>query len=310
MDVDGYLNIKGGINFADATELTLDSGGAITITKSIHTVDTYSDTASDDLVTINGGTDGKMIMFRPNHTDRTIVIKETGNIYCGGTDISLEDTKKYVILIYDSVLTKWVVAGGSGLSGSDITIKTLAVDGADNNSRFYFQNSAADNLAIAWHSSQSAPEQTPAIHGRLTSGKVYNTIYNDVADFFELENEIDIEYGKVYVYEDNGNVRKSKEYCEMGILGIATDTYGFGVGHKSNKKQIPISVAGYVLAFVDKPYPSGTPLTSILDGQLTEMKREDVMKYPERIIGTFIKIEPKEEWNEILVNGRCWVKVK
>jgi hypothetical protein len=149
---------------------------------------------------------------------------------------------------------------------------------------------------------------TLTVDGNLTATKVYNAVYNDIADYFEMDYEIEIEYGKVYIY-DNG-VRQSREYCEMGILGIATDTYGFGVGNKENTPQIPISVAGYVLAYVDGEYLSGTPLTCTSDGMITKMKREDVIKYPERIVGTYIKKEYYLQWNDIVVNGRHWIKIK
>jgi len=98
---------------ATPTELTISSG-AVTATQTIHFIDTESDAASDDLVTINGGADGKLLIFRPIHTDRTVVVKETGNICTGGSDITLNDTSKYILFVYDAALTKWVVIGGTG----------------------------------------------------------------------------------------------------------------------------------------------------------------------------------------------------
>ncbi|MBV6343635.1 hypothetical protein, partial [Candidatus Magnetobacterium casense] len=109
-------------------ELTLGTGaddGKITVTGVLHTVDTYGDAASDDLATITAGTGGQPLYIRANHTDRTIVVKSTGNIDNGGTDITLDDSTKYVHLVYDSVLTKWVVisafpAASGGLASTDI----------------------------------------------------------------------------------------------------------------------------------------------------------------------------------------------
>jgi hypothetical protein len=99
-----------------ATELTIASG-VITATQSLHTVDTEGDASTDDLVTVTAGTPGQLLAIRANHTDRTIVIKETGNILCGGSAISLSDISKYVLFNYDSDLSKWVVIGGSGAGG-------------------------------------------------------------------------------------------------------------------------------------------------------------------------------------------------
>jgi hypothetical protein len=98
---------------------------------------------------------------------------------------------------------------------------------------------------------------------------------------------------------------------EIGAIGICTDTYGFGVGSKKDgMKQMPIAIGGFVLAYVDKEYPSGTPLTVNSNGYLTEITQVDKMEYPERVVATFYKTENNEYWNEVPVKGRMWVKVK
>lgn len=198
----------------------------------------------------------------------------------------------------------------ASVPASSITLATNAADGTDNNSPFYFRNGAAQNLAIIWHSSQSTPENTANSHGRMTTGKLYAAVYNDLADYTDVEKETPLKFGYVYVVDENFKHRLSKKYCEEGILGISTDTAGLHMGLKSDVKQVPISKAGYVLAYVDKIYRSGTPLTSTKGGRLTEMKREDVVKYPERMVATFYKPEKEKEWKEVKVNGRHWVKVR
>lgn len=117
--VSGIAAITGGTmteitktSWAAATELTLATD-IITVTQSLHLVDTQADAASDDLVTINGGADGQLLAIRAAHTDRTVVVKSTGNINNGGSDISLTDTSKYLLFVYDGALSKWVVVGGS-----------------------------------------------------------------------------------------------------------------------------------------------------------------------------------------------------
>jgi len=69
------------LNFTDPTELTINSG-AITITQSYHTVDTESDTSSDDLLTINGGQAGDVLFLQPANSARAVYVNDsTGNIY-------------------------------------------------------------------------------------------------------------------------------------------------------------------------------------------------------------------------------------
>ena len=110
--------------FTAATELTI-SGGAITRTQALHTVDTEADAASDNLDTISGGADGNILFIRANHTDRTVVVTESGNIVIPqGTTISLDDNIKTLLLVYDGTLTKWIVVNvlADSLSISEITL--------------------------------------------------------------------------------------------------------------------------------------------------------------------------------------------
>lgn len=97
---DNQNALKSNIALGAASELTI-SGGVVTKTQSYHTIDTESDDATDDLDTINGGAAGDILIFSPNHTDRTVVVKTgTGNILCDA-DITLDTSTEYVVLIYD-----------------------------------------------------------------------------------------------------------------------------------------------------------------------------------------------------------------
>jgi len=81
-------------------ELTIASG-VITATNSYHEVDTEGDAGSDDLVTINGGVDGQLLLIRAANSSRTIVVKDaSGNIYLNGSsDYSLDDGSDTLHLI-------------------------------------------------------------------------------------------------------------------------------------------------------------------------------------------------------------------
>ena len=85
------------------------------------------------------------------------------------------------------------------------------------------------------------------------------------------------------------------------------------MGSEDGKKKMNVAVAGFVLAYVDKEYKPGTPLTCTENGYLTEIRREDKIEYPERIVATYWKNEPADEWGsdskKVRVNGRKWVKV-
>ena len=104
---DNQLYLKSNIGLDAAAELTI-AAGVITKTKSYHFIDTAADAATDDLDTINGGSDGDVLFLEAEHTDRTVILKDgTGNLQLGG-DIYLTSTGLVVTLIYNGTLSKWL----------------------------------------------------------------------------------------------------------------------------------------------------------------------------------------------------------
>lgn len=96
----GKVSIGTFLNLGAATELTL-SGDAATVTRSYHTVDTEGDGATDDLSTINGGTEGDVVVLRANNSGRTVVVKNgVGNIICGA-DVTLDNAQDTITLLFD-----------------------------------------------------------------------------------------------------------------------------------------------------------------------------------------------------------------
>jgi len=82
------------------------SGGVITVTGSRHAVDTEAVAASDNLDTINGGTDGAILVLKAANDARTVVVKDgTGNLQLAG-DFSLTHSADRLTLMYDG--TTWV----------------------------------------------------------------------------------------------------------------------------------------------------------------------------------------------------------
>ena len=151
-----------------------------------------------------------------------------------------------------------------------------------------------------------------AASGIKSNTGVYNAVWNDLADCIPVDDECKVEPGYCYCF-DGERYYKSTKYLDEGIVGIDSDTYGMNMGHKPGLNQMDVAVAGFVLAYVDKEYKPGTPLTCTENGYLTEIKREDKIEYPERIIATYWKNELADEWGsdsrKVKVNGRKWVKI-
>ena len=149
--------------------------------------------------------------------------------------------------------------------------------------------------------------------GGIKGNKVYNAVWNDLADCIPVDDGCTLEPGRCYVF-DGERYTKSSRYLDDGIIGIHSDTYGMHMGSKEGVKQMDVAVAGFVLAYVDKTYRPGTPLTCGPDGTLTEILKQDKIEWPEKVVAVFWKDEPDVEWGDadskVKVDGRKWVKVR
>lgn len=150
------------------------------------------------------------------------------------------------------------------------------------------------------------------VSGDIYGYKVHNAVWNDLVDCIPVPEMTNLEYGFCYCF-DGKDYYRSTRYCEKGIIGIHSDTSGFMLGERPTKT-LNSSVAGYVLAYVDKEYPVGTPLTCTKQGFLTKMRMIDRIIHPERIVATFWKFEEEDKWgpkgSQVNVNGRMWVKIR
>lgn len=152
-----------------------------------------------------------------------------------------------------------------------------------------------------------------AASGEFAAEKVWGAVWNDIADFQLVCDEI--VFGKCY-YDTFDGAKICNQRCQKSAIGIASDTFGFAVGQGRypSQQQVPIAVSGWVLAYVDKTYEPGTPLTNNEEGILSEMTTEEKLKFPERLLAIYKKPEFDTifgtEKKKVDVNGRHWVKVK
>ena len=147
----------------------------------------------------------------------------------------------------------------------------------------------------------------------IKGSKVYNAVWNDLADCIPVDGDCELIYGYCYCFDGNKYYRSHK-YLDDGIIGIHSDTYGMHMGYKRGLKQMNVAVAGFALAFVDKEYAPGTALTCGENGYLTEILREDRIEHPEKIVATYWKKENEEYWGsdkeKVKVGGRVWVRIR
>lgn len=117
--VDGLKLKDGTVIFPTATELTISSG-AITVTQGLHTVDTESDAATDNLDTISGLAANQIVVLKAANTARDVVLTNgVGNVYTpNGASVTLSSTNQGVIVIGDG--TNAIVLAAPAPSGKTV----------------------------------------------------------------------------------------------------------------------------------------------------------------------------------------------
>lgn len=155
--------------------------------------------------------------------------------------------------------------------------------------------------------------------GSITADRVYNAVWNDIA---ECRLTADIQVGQVVVETPSGMMIPSTERLQASAR-ITSDTYGYCMGHPEDDGT-PIAIAGRVLAYPyrDKSeYKLGAAVCAAPGGTVDIMTRDEIMMYPDRIIGTVSEIPNYETWDghykkkdnnrePTEIKGRIWIYVR
>lgn len=144
----------------------------------------------------------------------------------------------------------------------------------------------------------------------ISAAKVYNAVFNDYA---ECRKTIDLEAGRVIQDNDDGSLSCASQRLIPGCH-IISDTYGNLMGETDDCKT-PIAVAGRVLVYPyqnRENYHAGMSVCAAPNGTVDIMTREEIINYPDCIIGTVSEIPDYETWgtDNVNVNGRIWIYVK
>lgn len=194
---------------------------------------------------------------------------------------------------------------------STLNGKYLRKDQADSTSYTLTLNNTTD-LNSTLTTAQGALIVKGGVHvaKQLYASKVYNAVWNDYAECRKAET---LEPGRVVIEDASGEMKLSSERLQPGG-SIISDTYGHSMGY-TDECQTPVAVAGRVLSYYDGDidmYTVGAAVGTGPNGTVSLMTREEIMTYPDRIIGIVSEIPSYEEWGpeHIKVNGRIWIKIK
>ena len=310
---DNGNTINRDLTFTDSAKAATLIGGSVSASQiNVSTLKGSSDgtTINRDLTFTNSATVSNITNNTTTLTAKVIDVNKlssnsgTLNVGDGGTvttnGVSINGSTGNV------VATTFEVRGAGTLSNeSGVTKLSTALHIAKDTGKDATASNIASTNALKVDGGIYAP--------RIGGVKVYGAVWNDLVDCIEVDDECELEYGRCYAY-NNGKFTKTSKYADKSYIGIHSDTSGFEMGDKGDVKQLKASVAGYVLAYVDAEYPSGTPLTCSKHGMLTKAHFLTRILHPEMVIATYWKNEPKFVWgaegNEIEVKGRHWVRIK
>lgn len=150
----------------------------------------------------------------------------------------------------------------------------------------------------------------------LQGDAVTGAVWNDYAECREADT---IEPGYVLVETGDDSLTKSTERLSP-FAGVSSDTWGFSQG-ETDKAKTPIAVAGRVLVYPWQDrnnYKPGDCVCAAPEGKVDIMTREEIIQYPDRIVGTVSSVPTYDKWGggenadrePVDVNGRIWIKVR
>ncbi len=145
---------------------------------------------------------------------------------------------------------------------------------------------------------------------------VTGAVWNDYAEHREADTE---EFGYVLMETGKDSLTKTTERLSH-FAGVSSDTWGFSQG-ETDKAKTPIAVAGRVLVYPYQDrnnYKPGDCVCAAPGGTVDIMTREEVVLWPDRVVGTVSQVPDYEEWGggenadrpAVKVDGRIWIKVR
>lgn len=145
--------------------------------------------------------------------------------------------------------------------------------------------------------------------GDSVTGAVWN-------DYAEYRTSDCTEPGRV-VFENGDDTLSMTTKRLQHFAGITSDTWGFAQGETETAKT-PLAVAGRVLAYTYRDrneYKPGDVVCAAPNGTVDIMSREEIIQYPDRIVGTVSCVPEYETWGKgdrdpVQVNNRIWIKVR
>lgn len=285
LQVEGEVDLNNDVNFAANKTITIKTGGRLKFadaTNYYNDVKEATSTTDSDLAST---------------TINQLASAQWVRLYCGDQIDKMKET-------IDKEIQPSLEHLNLSVFGNKAPAKAVAESGKIINASTRDASANSTDAAI----------YTPGglkVGLNIYADAVHNAVWNDLVDCIPVPEDTELEYGYCYKFDGN-NYIKTDKYADSQYIGIHSDTAGFYMGERPTKT-LKASVAGFVLAHVDKLYKPGTSLVCTKEGKLTKANIFVKIFRPQSIIASFWKDEKDKEWGpknkKIKVNGRKWVKV-
>ena len=216
------------------------------------------------------------------------------------------------------------------LDGATITINGNTITGnltgtattATNADKLYVNTTSADtnyyilgatgtgNQSVYRALNSSGTANTTGVYFNGVTGVLFGAAWNDYAEFRQSN---ELEAGRVVCETGKGDLILSTERLQPGAE-IISDTFGFAIG-ETDKCKTPIAASGRVLAYTFEDryeFKAGDAVCAAPGGTVSKMTRDEIINYPDRIIGTVSEIPEYDTWGQsnIKVNNRIWIRIR
>lgn len=146
----------------------------------------------------------------------------------------------------------------------------------------------------------------------VEGNSITGAVWNDYAEYRESDCE---EFGRVLFEKGDDSLSMTTQRLQS-FAGVSSDTWGFCQG-ETEKAKTPIAVAGRVLVYTYQDrnnYKPGDCVCAAPGGTVDIMTREEIIQYPDRIVGTVSCVPEYNTWGSgdrdpVDVDGRIWIKV-
>ena len=198
-------------------------------------------------------------------------------------------------------------ANGTGTSNRLAMIETSV--STDNTSKIYmtaYQPTASSTNNVNIY----VQYKSDGTHKAGTTSQFYGAVWNDYAEY--RDQDCELKPGYITYCDDDGKLKYATERLQH-FEGVVSDTFGFAIGETDNCRT-PLAVSGRVLVYCDPEdrFHAGDCVCAGPKGIAYRMTREEIIEFPDRIVGTVSEIPTYETWGSgnVSVNGRIWIKVR